>query len=263
MDLLQHKIAVLERAGIPIAKDANILDFGCGTGATVVGAVRKGFINCRGFDIRDYLSDVARSDIALFSFNDFAALPYADNTFDLVVSDQVFEHVQDQWKAFSEIFRVLKPGAHAVHVIPARYQIIEPHIYVPFGGLIGAYWYYKFWAVLGIRCESQRGSTSDQVAENNTATFVTNLRYIGNSNYKALWRKIGYTFYFAELEYMSTSEKPKTRKLGKLARMCPPVLWAIRTLWARVVIMSKPTSYQTIPNWPPTPHAFVQPTGGH
>src|SRR5260370_21735427 len=43
-------------------------------------------------------------------------LPYDDNTFDWVLSDQVFEHIQgDPQTAIDETFRVLKPGGYMVH----------------------------------------------------------------------------------------------------------------------------------------------------
>ena len=40
-------------------------------------------------------------------------LPFADHLFDLVVAAGVFHHTPDTEKAFSECFRVLKPGAKA------------------------------------------------------------------------------------------------------------------------------------------------------
>ena len=43
-------------------------------------------------------------------------LKYPDNTFDFVISDQVFEHIDgDPQKAFDECMRVLKVGGIAVH----------------------------------------------------------------------------------------------------------------------------------------------------
>jgi SAM-dependent methyltransferase len=43
-------------------------------------------------------------------------LPYADNTFDWVLSDQVLEHIKgDPQTAIDECLRVLKPGGHMVH----------------------------------------------------------------------------------------------------------------------------------------------------
>jgi SAM-dependent methyltransferase len=61
-------------------------------------------------------------------------IPLPEASLDLVISDQCFEHVMNQPLAWQEIVRILKPGAVSVHVIPAKWQIIEPHIKVPLGG---------------------------------------------------------------------------------------------------------------------------------
>jgi hypothetical protein len=87
LELLHHKLAVLERLGISISKDAKILDYGCRAGQTVLAAVNDGFLNCQGFDIVDYLADDVRDRKSIFSFNSFGSMPYADESFDLVVSD--------------------------------------------------------------------------------------------------------------------------------------------------------------------------------
>lgn len=43
-------------------------------------------------------------------------LPFPDESFDFVLSDQVFEHVEgNPQRAFDECLRVLKKGGHAVH----------------------------------------------------------------------------------------------------------------------------------------------------
>lgn len=49
---------------------------------------------------------------------DLQSLSYDDNSFDLVVSQDVFEHIADPRKAFSELARVLKPGGSHVFTIP-------------------------------------------------------------------------------------------------------------------------------------------------
>jgi SAM-dependent methyltransferase len=52
------------------------------------------------------------------------SLPYDDNTFDLVVTDQVLEHVQgDPFAAVEECRRVLKPGGISIHTTPFLFQI--------------------------------------------------------------------------------------------------------------------------------------------
>lgn len=47
-----------------------------------------------------------------FRFGDIEDLPLADNLADVVVSNCVLNLVPDKQKAFSEIYRTLKPGAH-------------------------------------------------------------------------------------------------------------------------------------------------------
>jgi arsenite methyltransferase len=47
-----------------------------------------------------------------FHFGDIEDLPLADNLADVVVSNCVLNLVPDKQKAFSEIYRTLKPGAH-------------------------------------------------------------------------------------------------------------------------------------------------------
>jgi SAM-dependent methyltransferase len=55
------------------------------------------------------------------------ALPYADNSFDLILSHEVLEHVEDDQRAVAEIVRVLKPGGRAVIFVPNRLYPFETH----------------------------------------------------------------------------------------------------------------------------------------
>ncbi len=54
-------------------------------------------------------------------------LPYADNSFDLVLSHEVLEHVYDDAMAAAEIVRVLAPGGRAVIFAPNRLYPFETH----------------------------------------------------------------------------------------------------------------------------------------
>jgi SAM-dependent methyltransferase len=56
-------------------------------------------------------------------------LPFQSNTFDLVLSHEVLEHVQDDCKAIHEIVRVLKPGGRLVIFVPNRGYPFETHGY--------------------------------------------------------------------------------------------------------------------------------------
>jgi SAM-dependent methyltransferase len=62
-------------------------------------------------------------------------LPYADETFDFIISNHVIEHVgsyEDQVSHISEIYRCLEPGGVLYFAVPNRWGIIEPHYRLPF-----------------------------------------------------------------------------------------------------------------------------------
>jgi SAM-dependent methyltransferase len=62
-------------------------------------------------------------------------LPFPSNRFDLVLSHEVIEHVQDDAAALKEMVRVLKPGGRAVIFCPNRGYPFETH---------GIYWRGKY-----------------------------------------------------------------------------------------------------------------------
>lgn len=51
-------------------------------------------------------------------FADFQELHYADETFDIVIASDVFEHVRDDEAGYREIFRTLKPGGTFILTVP-------------------------------------------------------------------------------------------------------------------------------------------------
>jgi len=64
-------------------------------------------------------------------------IPFADNTFDLVFSNEVIEHVQDDALYAAEMARVTRPGGRILLFCPNRWYPVEQH---------GVYWrgQYKF-----------------------------------------------------------------------------------------------------------------------
>ena len=63
------------------------------------------------------------------------ALPFPDNSFDLILSHEVLEHVEDDQAAINEIVRTLKPGGRMVLFCPNRGYPFETH---------GVYWRGKY-----------------------------------------------------------------------------------------------------------------------
>ena len=49
---------------------------------------------------------------------DVTALTFANDSFDVCTSTEVFEHVPDDTAAFDEMLRVLRPGGHLVFTVP-------------------------------------------------------------------------------------------------------------------------------------------------
>jgi SAM-dependent methyltransferase len=64
------------------------------------------------------------------------AIPYPDQWFDVVVTNQVFEHVADPPPALREIRRVLKPGGVFIALFPDRSTWFEGHV-----GLYFVHWF--------------------------------------------------------------------------------------------------------------------------
>lgn len=104
-----------------IKKGNIVVDLGSGAGndcfvaRALVGAEGKVI----GVDMTDTMIDKARENAEKLNFNnvefrfgDIEKLPITANTSDVIISNCVLNLVPDKQKAFKEIFRVLKPGAH-------------------------------------------------------------------------------------------------------------------------------------------------------
>jgi ubiquinone/menaquinone biosynthesis C-methylase UbiE len=98
-----------------ITRGSKVLDVGCGTGVVALTAARLG-ADVTGIDLTPELVGHARENAALmglavaFSEGDAEALPFADATFDVVVSQFAHMFAPRPEIAIKEMLRVLKPG---------------------------------------------------------------------------------------------------------------------------------------------------------
>ncbi len=162
---------VLEALGSPLSPKMKILDFGCGSGDLVARFRRAGYL-AHGVDLDDsFAENLSQTDPAGDVFRVIESnpyrIPFEDRSFDVVVSDEVFEHVQDYGQALAELRRVMRPGGVALHVFPSGWRLLEGHVFVPLAGVIQGSWYLKFWAWLGIRNQFQKGLSWREVASLN------------------------------------------------------------------------------------------------
>lgn len=146
----------------------------------------------------------------------------------------------DQVGLLRELHRIMRPGGHALHVFPARYCLIEPHMYVPLGGLMGHRWWYKVWASAGIRNEYQKDLSADETANRIACYFVEGLNYVPSSCYEVVWAQLVYVWKWIDQENFDTSERAIVRMLGKLNRALPVIGWLNRSFHTRRVYLRKP-----------------------
>ncbi len=95
-----------------------VLDIGCGAGVdTIFAAMKVGPSGkVTGIDLVPEMLERAKENARLSALNinflegSAEGLLFSDNTFDVVISNGVFNLVVDKVKALSEVLRVLKPG---------------------------------------------------------------------------------------------------------------------------------------------------------
>lgn len=101
---------------------------GCGVGI-YLRALQETVPEVHGMDIESEHLRAAAENVpgAPLNLSRGEDLPYHDHTFDLVLSHEVLEHVQDDRLAAAEIVRVLRVGGRAVIFVPNRLFPFETH----------------------------------------------------------------------------------------------------------------------------------------
>jgi N-acetylglucosaminyl-diphospho-decaprenol L-rhamnosyltransferase len=153
-----HLLAALraELCSFNSSKPVLVLDAGCGLGA-LVGYLHSTLhelepgrsFEIHGFDVADpgvqkpgflqagaarlsQIDDSVDWSLRLKSIPAADPWPFPDGVFDVVISNQVIEHVGDHQFFFSEMARVLRPGGVGIHCFPVKECVWEGHLYLPF-----------------------------------------------------------------------------------------------------------------------------------
>ena len=135
---LRTLLDIVAKAGDPHRKsDVMILDHGCGGAGTLLYLCAMGYTGIHGIDLDS--SDAKRWNRLLrevfdiqedrfFSY-DGGSLPFSDNTFDIIFSQQVLEHVRPNVidTYYAEEYRILKPGGSVFHQVPHRLVPYDSH----------------------------------------------------------------------------------------------------------------------------------------
>jgi len=123
-----------QRNGAP---DYTILDYGCGAGDVVIAGQQRGMnffgaeVFYAGVSSRDVIEKKGLLGTVVKEIRD-GHLDFPDAFFELVVNNQVFEHVEDLDQVLAEINRVLKPSGRVLSLFPSRDVWREGHCGIPF-----------------------------------------------------------------------------------------------------------------------------------
>lgn len=116
--------AVLDQ--LEIKSGTRLLDVGCGSGVAAALAVERG-AGVSGLDATPQMLDFARrrAPSADFRHGEMEALPYPDDSFDIVTGFNAFQYAADPVKALREARRVARPGGSVAIVTWGRAEHVD------------------------------------------------------------------------------------------------------------------------------------------
>lgn len=99
---------------------STILDVGTSTGTNLRLLRSLGYRDVCGVDVSlEAIRYCRDKGLGIVLQGDACDLPFASSQFDLVLATDILEHLDDDGRALAEIYRVLKPGGHALITVPA------------------------------------------------------------------------------------------------------------------------------------------------
>jgi SAM-dependent methyltransferase len=115
---------VLDSLQLPAS--VSILDAGCGSGRNMVELAAHGTVT--GIELAETSVEAARRrDVGEVVAGSLDTLPFPDSSFDLAVTLDVIEHLDDDRKALRELRRVVRPGGYLLVTVPAYQWLWSNH----------------------------------------------------------------------------------------------------------------------------------------
>lgn len=111
-----------------------ILEIGTGSGGIAHYFAVHQELQCQVYAV-DVVDNRKLKEGFHFSLVEDVVLPFDDESFDIVITNHVIEHVGEYDKQFEhlcEVRRVLKPGGLGYLAVPNKWMVVEPHYQLPF-----------------------------------------------------------------------------------------------------------------------------------
>ncbi len=214
-----------------------VLDYGCGRGE-IVSVLRARGVDACGCDVfyaggtgmTPELTALIQAGVVK-SVEETGPLPYDPQTFDLVIANQVFEHVRDLESTLARLKAVLRPGGRLCLHFPSKEVIREGHIGIPL-----AHWFRpgtpsrvrwtKLLRILGFGYRKDRRTIDEWTRE--SLGWID--EYTFYRPYSELRRTLeqGFEVRHNEIEYIQF----RARRLGPLGRMFNPTV--LHSFWQRL-----------------------------
>jgi ubiquinone/menaquinone biosynthesis C-methylase UbiE len=203
----------------------NLLDVGASTGI-LDNYLSRYFYEVTGIDIDNKAIDHALNTFSHerlhFHHGDAMSLSFPDNSFDVVICSQVYEHVPDAGRMMDEIFRVLKPAGVCYFAAGNRLAVEEHHHQLPFLSAIprpfahlylrvtgkGKYYYEKHLSYWGLKSLVKRFEIIDYSSKVINDPEKFDAAYM--------------------LEPGSTRHKFAQLVVNKMYWLCPGYIWLLR-----------------------------------
>jgi ubiquinone/menaquinone biosynthesis C-methylase UbiE len=111
------------------------LDIGCSNGG-ISDNLAPAFMNMIAVDVDQNAIRAAEgqrksSNLVYMSASGYD-VPFPDESFDVIICAQVYEHVTDQQRLAGEVKRVIRRGGFCFFSGPNRLKVIEEHYWLPF-----------------------------------------------------------------------------------------------------------------------------------
>lgn len=218
-------VAVLKAQLGPDLSSLSVLNVG-GSAGIIDDYLAGHFGQVTGIDIDEHAIRHAREhyqrDNLSFELGDAMALQYGNDTFDVVICSQVYEHVPDAVTMMQEIYRVLKPGGVCYFAAGNRLMLNEPHYNLPLLSVIPRPLAHLYMKLTG------KGSRY----------YEKHLSYWGLKQLVRDFETIDYTRPIIETpgrfeaEYMIRPDTPKQRIAALMSRylfwLVPGYIWILR-----------------------------------